>query len=79
VEDPLFPLEGLPILDQSAFKVFPEPLHDMEVVVLEGSFGPDPMEDGSTVRNIPQFTEHHFVEKVWYRARFELATSGLSA
>ena len=41
VEGPMFPLKGPPILDKSVFKVFPEPLHDVEVVALERSVGPD--------------------------------------
>jgi hypothetical protein len=45
VEGPMFSLEGLPILDQSIFEAFPEPLHDMEVVVLEGGLRPDFTDD----------------------------------
>lgn len=38
-------IEGLSKLDQGIFEVIPEPLHDVEVVVLEGNFGPDFTDD----------------------------------
>ncbi len=37
----MFALQRLSELDQRIFEIVPEPLHDMEVVVLEGSLGPD--------------------------------------
>jgi hypothetical protein len=40
VKSPAISFERLSKLDQSIFEVVPEPLHDMEVVVLEGGFGP---------------------------------------
>ena len=45
VEGPAFSLERLTELDQGIFEIIPEPLHDVEVVVLEGGFGPGFMDD----------------------------------
>lgn len=45
VKGPAFPFERLSELDQSIFQVLPEPFHDMEVIALKGSFGPDFTDD----------------------------------
>jgi len=45
VEGPAFSLKRLSELDQSIFEVLPESLHDVEVIVLEGSFRPDFTDD----------------------------------
>jgi hypothetical protein len=45
VQGPAFSFERFSKLDEGIFEVIPEPLHDMEVVVLEGSFGPDFTDD----------------------------------
>jgi hypothetical protein len=45
VEGPAFSLKRLSELDQSIFKVLPESLHDVEVIVLEGGFRPDFTDD----------------------------------
>jgi hypothetical protein len=45
VEAPAFSFERFTKLDESIFQVVPESLHHMEVVVLEGSFGPDFTDD----------------------------------
>jgi len=41
VQCPAFSLKRLSKLNQTIFKVMPDPLHDMEVVILEGGLGPD--------------------------------------
>jgi len=45
VKGPSFPLERFSKLDQGIFEVFPQPLHDVEVIVLERSFGPNFTDD----------------------------------
>ncbi len=45
VQGPAFSFERFSKLDEGIFEVIPEPLHDVEVVVLEGSFGPDFTDD----------------------------------
>jgi len=45
VEGPAFSFERLSKLDEAIFEIIPEPLHDVEVIVLEGSFGPDFTDD----------------------------------
>jgi hypothetical protein len=45
VEGPAFSFERFSKLDEGIFEVIPEPLHDVEVVVLEEGFGPDFTDD----------------------------------
>jgi hypothetical protein len=45
VKGPAFSFQRLSELDQSIFEVVPEPFHDMEVIVLKGSFWPDFTDD----------------------------------
>jgi hypothetical protein len=45
VEGPAFPFERFTKLDESVFEVIPESLHDVEVIVLEGSLRPDFTDD----------------------------------
>jgi hypothetical protein len=45
MEGPTFSFERFSKLDESIFEIIPEPLHDVEVVVLKGSFGPDFTDD----------------------------------
>jgi hypothetical protein len=45
VKNPAFFLERFSKLNQGIFEVVPDPLHDMEVIMLEGSLGPDFADD----------------------------------
>jgi len=45
VEGPAVSLERFSKLDEGIFEVIPEPLHDVEVIVLEGGLGPDLTDD----------------------------------
>jgi hypothetical protein len=41
MEGPALSLERFSELDESVFKVVPEPLHDMEMIILKGGLGPN--------------------------------------